>query len=419
MRSDTLLKALDATVGRVLCLAIGWYDYLRSSGRSPGATPTPPTTDMSRRSLAKADTSRRSLAKADGHRILWIRPGGLGDMILLLPALQALRHAFPNALIDVLCESRNDAILPLADFKGEILHYDRDRLALWQRLRRNRYAVVIDTEQFHNLSAVLGRLSGAPCRIGFKINPVRNLLYTHLVNYALDAPESAQFMRLLEPFGLQDRNASVDGILADLAADIPAPAWLSVFSKNASPGNDVPKSRDSNTVAVYAGASTPYKQWPPERFQQVISFLTGELGLNVVLVGGRDAARISGELSECFHDRTATSPHVVSVVGRTSLRETAAVLRRVRFFMGADCGLTHLATAVGTPTVTLFGPSDPLKWGHRTGQHQILHRGLSCSPCFIFGYHRLCRTRDCMTEITADDVIAACRAVLDKKPDDC
>ncbi len=376
IRSDILLKSLDATVGRLLCLLLGYGDYLRSGGRSPAAA-----------SVA---------LNISGKRILVIRPGGLGDMILLLPALHALAQSFPDAVIDVLCENRNTAVLPLSGFNGRILHYDRDRWRLWRRLRGRRYDIVVDTEQFHHLSAVIARLTGASCRIGFKINPVRNLLYTHLVNYALDAPESAQFMRLLTPFGLLDADPSLDGSLAQAAARLDRPV-------------DTPS---GNAVAVYAAASTPYKQWPFECFKQLLSVIIDDLKLEVILVGGKEAVPISRRLAAVFAKRPASEPRVISMAGRTSLLETAAILQQSGFFVGGDCGLTHLAVAVGVPTVTLYGPSDPLKWGHPPARHQVIHRGLSCSPCFIFGYHRPCRTRDCMSAITVEEVIAACRRAV-------
>ncbi len=376
IRSDILLKSLDATVGRLLCLLLGYGDYLRSGGRSPAAA--------------------SAALKISGKRILVIRPGGLGDMILLLPALHVLAQSFPDAVIDLLCENRNAAVLPLSGFNGRILHYDRDRWRLWRRLRGRRYDIVVDTEQFHHLSAVIARLTGASCRIGFKINPVRNLLYTHLVNYALDAPESAQFMRLLTPFGLSDRSPSLDGMLTDAVSRLEPPPVAPV--------------RDA--VAVYAAASTPYKQWPIECFKQLITFIVEELELSVVLIGGKEAAPVSHRLAAVFKGRAESAQTVVTMAGRASLLETAAMLRQSRFFVGTDCGLTHLAVAVGVPTVTLFGPSDPLKWGHPPPRHQVLHQGLSCSPCFIFGYHRLCRTHDCMTAITVDDAIAACRRAI-------
>ncbi len=385
-RSAVLLKSLDATFGRWACRLLGWRDYLHAHRQAPVKPPATLT--------------------AAGRRVLVIRPGGLGDMILLLPALRALSRTFPDARIDILCEGRNAVIPALAGFQGDILRYDGNPYRLWRRLRRNRYDTVIDTEQFHHFSAVAARLTGAPHRIGFKINPARNLLYTHLVNYALDAPEAVQFMRLLEPFGLREPTAAVDGLLAASAEAIALPPQVS----------GIVRSGDRwNAVAVYPAASTAYKQWPRTRFHELIVALTGELGLDVILVGGSEALPVCRELTAGLDGRPDSTPRVITTAGLTSLPQTAAILRRVRLFVGADCGLTHLAVAVGTPTVTLFGPSDPLKWGHPTSPHQILHQGLSCSPCFIFGYHRLCRTRACMAEISTETVLAACRQSCPKQ----
>lgn len=103
---------------------------------------------------------------------------------------------------------------------------------------------------------------------------------------------------------------------------------------------------------------------------------------------------------------------LVSLAGGLSLAETAAVIRAAGLFIGGDSGLGHLAVALGTPTVLLFGPSDHQKWGHAGVRHAVIRRPVACAPCFIFGYHRPCRTIACMRGITVDQVVAAARQLL-------
>jgi ADP-heptose:LPS heptosyltransferase len=155
-----VLKFLDATVGGLLCWFGGYWLHWgrRESGVSLPGVP------------------------ADIRRILVIRPGGMGDMVLLLPMLKALRQHYPVAAIDLVCETRNREIPGLAGDPAELLLYDAHPLQTLVRLIRRRYDLTIDTEQFHYFSAVMTWFSGAPVRIGFKINPGRNPLYTHLIN---------------------------------------------------------------------------------------------------------------------------------------------------------------------------------------------------------------------------------------------
>ena len=110
------------------------------------------------------------------RRILFIRPGGIGDATLLLPAIKKLIAKFPETHIDVLCEKRNADIFKLAEDVNNLYLYDRG-LELLACLK-NTYDVVIDTEQWHRLSAVIAHLTGAPIRIGFDTNE-RSKLFTH------------------------------------------------------------------------------------------------------------------------------------------------------------------------------------------------------------------------------------------------
>jgi ADP-heptose:LPS heptosyltransferase len=111
-------------------------------------------------------------------------------------------------------------------------------------------------------------------------------------------------------------------------------------------------------------------------------------------------------------DVVAAGAEAVTLAGRLDLAGTAAIIARSALFVGSDSGLAHLAVALGVPTVVLFGPSDSLKWGTENSRHAVVRHDLPCAPCFIFGYHKPCRTIACMKGISVDDVLRACEAVL-------
>jgi ADP-heptose:LPS heptosyltransferase len=134
---------------------------------------------------------------------------------------------------------------------------------------------------------------------------------------------------------------------------------------------------------------------------------------DILLLGG------SGDRRECeriVRDASGSSTQIISLAGRLSLAESAAVIRASRLFIGGDSGLGHLAVALGTPTVLLFGPSDHQKWGHAGNRHRVIRRPVACAPCFIFGYHRPCRTIACMRGITVDQVAQAVQQMLTTGP---
>lgn len=365
----TGLKTLDATVGWLLCKALGWLRHV-----------------LRRQTLADdpSPSARR--------RILFIRPGGMGDMLMLLPVLRHVSEHLPSAEVDIVCERRNVEVLRLAGIRDRAYLYDAEPLRLLCRLHRTAYDVVIDTEQFHNFSAILSWLSGAPVRIGFKINPARLHLYTHLIGYDVDGYELDQFKRLLGPLGLKGEGLRLDGALPRSAPD----ALPDELARLAAGGG---------IISLCAGASDVYRRWDPKRFSELIDRLT-TAGFAVALVG--DAGDRPAALS--LLSGLDSRERVGSFVGALSLQETAAVIGASSVFVGCDSGLAHLATALGIPTVVLFGPSDPNKWSSPSEQHAVIHRALPCSPCAIFGYRKWCREIPCMQSITVGMVFAAVEA---------
>ncbi|MEI8352616.1 MAG: glycosyltransferase family 9 protein, partial [bacterium] len=126
------------------------------------------------------------------------------------------------------------------------------------------------------------------------------------------------------------------------------------------------------------------------------------------LVGGRKDAGLARRIAAL----AGQDGQVRVMAGELTLRETAELIGKAVLFIGGDSGLAHMAVALGAPTVVLFGPSDPLKWGVKGRQNAVVCKGLACSPCFIFGYHKRCHTIACMAGITVDEVVLACSKVI-------
>jgi ADP-heptose:LPS heptosyltransferase len=367
--SKNLLKAADAVIGATLCRLIGL--------QSP-FLPQPPYPPVRAGEL---------------RRILLLRPGGIGDMLLLLPVIEFLRKSLPRAELRILCETRNMEVLGLAGLQAYALAYDLQPLRCLRALRSGSFDVCIDTEQFHHFSAVMARTSGAPVRVGFKINPVRNPLYTHLVDYAPDADESSQFRALLRPLGLPGEAPAFTGILRDVP--LPGPRQLAAHT--------------GEVIAMHIGGSAAYKRWPAARFAEVAIRLHRETRASCVLLGDRNdhltAREVLGQIEQ--HDAPG-----INLAGELSLPETAAAIRRSTIFLGVDSGLAHLAVALDRPAVVLFGATDSRKWGFEDRRRAIVRQDISCSPCCIFGYHKPCSSIACMDMITTDKVLERCRGIL-------
>ncbi|HBA73037.1 MAG: heptosyltransferase [Geobacteraceae bacterium GWC2_55_20] len=329
-----------------------------------------------------------SVIPADIRSILIIRPGGIGDAVLLVPALLAFKEKFPSAKITILAEQRNCAVFRLCPAVDRVLLYDRSPDLL--KAVRGRYDVVIDSEQWHRLSAVVARITSAPVLIGFATNE-RSRLFTHQIGYSHDDYEAVSFCNLMEPLGVQ-AGCSVERYLS-VPEEVAATA-----SKLLGDYETVP------FVTIFPGASIPERRWGADRFRRVAELLS-VFGVRVVVVGGRED-RQAGE--------TIVAEGLgLNLVAQTSLEVTAAILDRSALLVSGDSGVLHIAVGLGKPTVSLFGPGRAKKWAPQGERHIVINRKLPCSPCTTFGTTPSClRDAECLRTITPDEVANAVTMLL-------
>jgi ADP-heptose:LPS heptosyltransferase len=331
--------------------------------------------------------ARKKATAIDPRSILVIRPGGIGDAILLAPALLALKGRFPDARITVLAEQRNAAALELCPAVDRILLYHRKE-DLWEAVSGG-YHVVIDSEQWHRLSAVVVRLIGAPLSIGFATNR-RSRLFSHPIGYSHDDYEMTSFFNLLSPLGIAPSAVPVPFLTVPEEASRRVEGLLP----------------PSHFAVIFPGASIAERKWGADRFRQLAARLTLH-GLPVVVVGGEEDAE-EGH----FIVRGCGG---VNLVGETSLLETAAVIARSALLISGDSGLLHIGVGLGIPTVSLFGPGIEAKWGPKGEGHRVLNLKLPCSPCTRFGTTPPCPDKArCLSEIAVSDVVAAACELLER-----
>lgn len=323
-------------------------------------------------------------------RLLLIRPGGIGDAVLLVPAIRVLRQAWPDATLHVLAEGRNAAIFGLCPEVDATFHYDRPKeLAT---VLRGSYDVVIDTEQWHRLSAILGRLVRPGQLIGFASND-RSRVLTAPVAYCQDDYEAQSFLHLLGPLGMGAEGGTSSPFLVIPKAVRDTAATL--LGEGGTP-----------RVVLFPGASIAERRWGAGRFAEVARRLA-EAGTELVVVGGAEDRAAAEEI--------VAKGRGLNLAGRTSLIETAAVLAQSHLLISGDSGVLHLGVGLGVPTVSLFGPGRARKWAPRGDCHIVLNKELVCSPCTTFGYTPPCPIHArCLQEITVDEVFAAASNLLDR-----
>ncbi len=353
-----LIKSIDAIIGRIFV-------------RLLPPPPDPPVTQTI-------------------SRILVIRPGGIGDAVLLLPAIAAIKKLLPASEIHILAERRNCTVFELSPHVSSVSCYDNPSELF--RAVRSGYDAVIDTEQWHRLSAVIARLTGAPLLAGFGTNE-RKRQFNISVTYSHDDYETTSFRNLVR---------AVLPALPDVAPQdsisLPERANQKVKSLL------MPLSEVHTYVALFPGASIPEKTWPVQSWHNLAERLSA-YGLGIVIVGGGDVKHMVDPIMRGLSG--------ISAVGQLTLAETAALLQRTQLLISGDSGVLHLATLVGTPTVSLFGPSNSAKWAPSGETHLVVGRQIPCSPCSEFGTTPPCPINArCMRDISVDEVVNAVTMLL-------
>lgn len=322
----------------------------------------------------------------DIRSILLIRPGGAGDAVLLIPTVQALQKSYPGACLDILAEKRNCGAFALATVSGAVLCYDRPRDLL--AVLRRRYDLIIDSEQWYRLSAVVARICRGAVRVGFATNE-RRRLFTHPVPYPEESYEADSFLRL--------------------AAAAGAPGTLDVPFLRASPdalswARSLPAVQGGAYVVLFPGASLKEKQWPSDRFVELARFLVGQ-GRGVVVVGGRAETKVAEQIARMAGGE--------NLAGQTDLSRTAAIVAGAEAVVSGDSVVLHLAAGLAVPTVALFGPTSVAKWAPSGEKHLTVTAGAPCAPCARYGAIPGCRAAaGCMEGISVEQVIAALRQII-------
>jgi len=324
--------------------------------------------------------------------ILIFKPGAVGDLLQLSPVLRALKKSHPRARITLLVGNTASIDLfrhnPLVD---EILVYEkrgahrswRAFARLWLELRRRRFDLVVNYQR-SNLKGWLLAAAAFPCRVLVYHKEKKQVV--HAVHNHLQAVEPVVGAPHAHDHGLELHLGPVDeGWAAEL------------FARESLNGRPV--------VALNLGASHPVNRWPTWRFAELAGQLQSA-GIGVVLVGGAT----DRELADAVLAKTSSPP--LDLVGRTSLLQLGALLKLCSAVVSADTGPMHLATAVGTPVIALFGAADPGRTGPVGQGHLVLQAGeVPCVPC----RSRSCRhtpPQECMERISAAQVRAALALVL-------
>ena len=308
---------------------------------------------------------------------LVVRLGSLGDLMHTLPAVAALRSNFPGARLDWVVEQKWYSLLELVTVVDGVIPWRRSFPGWWsglRGLRRTHYSCAVDFQGLYK-SALLARLSGAPRRIGFHSNFARE-------------PGAARFYsQRVIPTG---RHVAEMNMSLAVAAGAERPGVMQCPLRL--PADEVAAVREmlaragiGDFAVVSPGGGWRSKCWPPERYGALCAELWRRLAVRVVVNTGPGEEALGGAVM------VAAAP-ATPLLFSPSLRQLAALLGLARVVVAADTGPLHLAAALGTPVVALFGPTDPARNGpvpkgrvlrNASAKETTYQRGESYSPAML------------------------------------
>lgn len=339
-------------------------------------------------------------------RILVVRTDRIGDVVLTTPVLKALRENYPASHIAMMVNPQTKELLEGNPYLNEVIVYDKDKkdkgmLGFWRfvlELKRKRFdlAIVLHTKNRLNLITYLADIKR---RAGYKNNKFGFLLTDKLID--------------IRPLGLKHEVDYCLDILRKLGLKISDKIpYLAVKNEDMdSVGNILEAlgvNRDTRIAAIHPGSSCISKRWPRERFVVLANRLVEDYGLKVILIA-------SGEENEAIADEIARQIRypVLNLSGKLSLGQVSALLKRCVIFISNDSGPVHIASAVGTPVVSIFGRNQaglsPARWAPVGRKDAYLHKEVGCSICLA---HNCNIGFDCLKAITVDDLLKAVDDIL-------
>jgi heptosyltransferase-2 len=336
-------------------------------------------------------------AKVTPARILVHEVNWLGDLVMSLPALNALRRAFPTARLSVLVDRRLAAFFDGTGWIDEVIWLHRassasalahlPRLIADLRARRFDLAVVFPNSF---VSALRVALAGIPMRAGF-VREGRGWMLTRRA-----VPDSQLIKRHQMHYWLAMLKATlgIDGDFGQLAPEVETRHLARMREWLAAHRSPQPRLVAIAPTAAYG----PAKEWPQSHYVALVSSLS-ERGAQSVLVGS------AGDRPKCEAIAAACNSSMLIAAGQTDVGELMALLSLCDGFVGNDSGVAHLASALGIPTVAIFGSTSPLRTGPLGPRTEIIYRGIECSPCLArtcrFGHYR------CLRDIEPREAVGA------------
>ena len=320
------------------------------------------------------------------QKILLIRLSSLGDIVLTTPAIRAVRAHFRDAYIAMLVAKQSAEILRENPYLDEIITFDRrakdkdtrEMLRIIRLLRERRFTLAIDLQRKFR-TGLLMAFSGAPERIG------KGRFCTVRVQEQGNKHATTHYFDVLHAAGIPAEDQRLELFLSESERFAAAQRF-----------DTAGVSDEQLKIGFFPGAGWKLREWMPERFAEIGDRLVQHFNANVLIFGGQKEAALVQTVANLM------DAEAITFAGNLQIRQLTACIEKCDLFLTNDTGPMHIAAAVGTPTVSLFGPGNHIRFQPIGTQHQTIRHDVPCSPCKQFT--NKCKDNICMKGIAVDEV---------------
>lgn len=322
------------------------------------------------------------------ERILLIRFGSLGDVVLTTPAIRAVRRAFPDAYIAMLVGDRYADIVSENPRLNEVITFCRDKrspLEIQQvasLLKKRGFNISVDMQRKFR-SSLLAYLSGAKVRIGY--HQPKGLLCAVKIPDRDNKHAVDRNLELLKPLGIKEAERQPEMFISGDDRE---------YADNFFKANGL--SSKPVIIGFFPGAAWRPRCWPSDRFAAIGDLAVKNHDAGIIIFGGPGEEDIVDSVAQKMKNPA------VLMKDKVKIRQLAAMIQKCHLFLSNDTGPMHISVAVNTPTIGIFGPGNYIKFQPIGQKNTIVRHDVPCSPCKQFTNR--CKDNICMKLITVDDV---------------
>lgn len=339
-------------------------------------------------------------------KILCVSTTGMGNAILYIPVIRTLAKNYPDATIDfIVSYSAAESLLQGYSGIRKLIFLPKDKIGIWdtfrliKTLRNEKYDLFVSSFLDKSMKvALFSYLLGIPKRVGFS-NGWWKIFYNHRVSIKEHKHEVEYNLDLLKKIGLENIDNSISIELSNIELS---------FGEQFLTDSNI--DRKKHIIGIHPGSGTnilkDIKRWPVEKYAELANELTQDMNSEIIIFGGKEELPLSEKMVSYMHIKP------IIATGRTSIHQTAALIKMCDVFICNDSGLMHIAASLKTPIAAIFGPT--LYWKNYPWQvnHKIIRKQMKCSPCYEFRTIN-CPNPKCLDDISVEEVKDAVKKILD------